>query len=57
MVFRAGAMKIDHMSFYREQVLPRFQNKVMAPKPHRAVRARSAKNLRESSSRLASERG
>ena len=28
------------MGFYREQVLPRFQDKVMARKPNRAVRAR-----------------
>jgi ubiquinone/menaquinone biosynthesis C-methylase UbiE len=33
------------MSFYREQLLPRFQDKVMARKPNRAVRARVCEGL------------
>src|SRR6266576_2862391 len=33
------------MGFYREQILPRFQDKVMARKPNRAVRARVCEGL------------
>jgi len=33
------------MSFYRDQVLPRFQDKVMARKPNREVRARVCEGL------------
>jgi ubiquinone/menaquinone biosynthesis C-methylase UbiE len=33
------------MGFYQEQILPRFQDKVMARKPNRAVRARVCEGL------------
>ena len=33
------------MGFYQEQILPRFQDKVMARKPNRAVRARVCEDL------------
>jgi ubiquinone/menaquinone biosynthesis C-methylase UbiE len=33
------------MGFYREQILPRFQDKVMARKPNRAIRARVCEGL------------
>src|SRR5213083_844231 len=34
------------MGFYRDQVLPRFQDKVMARKPNRAIRERVCEGLR-----------
>src|SRR5438067_11692973 len=39
--------RVQHraMSFYQEQILPRFQDRVMARKPNRAVRARVCEGL------------
>ena len=34
------------MRFYQDQILPRFQDKVMSRKPNRAVRARVCSGLR-----------
>jgi len=41
----SDAFKIGRMGFYREQMLPRFQDKVMARKPNREVRARVCEDL------------
>ena len=40
-----GRVKIVRMGFYAERLLPRFQDKVMARKPNRAVRARVCEGL------------
>lgn len=45
MAFSARPEQHDAMGFYREQVLPRFQDKVMGRKPNRPVRARVCEGL------------
>src|SRR5262249_49267164 len=42
---RLGGTRILRMGFYREQVLPRLQDKIMSRKPNGAVRARVCEGL------------
>ena len=42
---RIEVMSEDRMGLYQEQLLPRFQDKVMARRPNRAVRARVCEGL------------